>query len=193
MNKSAAIDMDDVIVDFIGGILDAVYTEFGIRIEPDDINEWHISPMLDPIIGYNWWQWLEEHDWLWANFKAVPGAIGSIDRLSREGWDLEIITSKPKWAHHSVYQWLGKWRPSVNKVIILDPKEIKAKHSEAYILIDDKPQNCIDWAYSGRPALLFDRPHNTVTEVEEHHLITRVYSWPDILTTLKSLEVNHGR
>jgi 5'(3')-deoxyribonucleotidase len=184
-----AIDMDDVLVDFVGGLLDSVFKEYGVRIPFEDTGKygWDLRPLLDPVIGYNWWTWMRDREWIWANFPAIPGAIGSIERLRKDGYYLEVVTSKPKWAEHNVWKWLGKWRPAVNAVIITDPEESKADASLAHILIDDKPRNCEEWAASGRPAVLFSRPHNESTTVVRNPLIHRADSWADVRALVEQL------
>ena len=155
-----AVDLDDVVLDFVGGLQAAMKKEYGVIITDDQITSFDLKPLLNPIIGYNWWTWLREHDWIWPNFGAVDGAMGGLRTLRRRGHYLVCVTSKPDWAEASVWKWLGKWRPPFHQVIIVDKNDVKAEFTDAAILIDDKPQNCIDFAATGRLAILFDRPHN---------------------------------
>lgn len=150
-----AVDMDDVIVDFVGGLLEAIKTEYNIEIDPESITQWDLHPLLDPIIGYSWWRWLRDREWLWANFPAMPGAIGNIEKLRREGHYIEIITSKPEWAEHNVWKWLGKWRPAVNRVTIVKVDQPKHAFTNAVVLIDDKLENCQGFTETGRYGILF--------------------------------------
>ena len=162
MNKTLhiAVDMDDVVVDFVGGLCAAIRTEYDIELYPEDITQWDLQPILDPIIGRNWWAWLREREWLWANFGVVPGALGSIDLLRREGHYMELVTSKPLWAEHNVWKWLGKWRPAFQQVTVTNPDHNKADWTDADIIIDDKMENCAGFIATGRKAILFTRPHN---------------------------------
>lgn len=178
-----AIDLDDVVLEFTGGLRNAVYNEFGIQIKEHEINKWDLSDLLNPIIGRSWWSWLRDRDWLWANFPAVPGAIGHIEALRNEGHYLEILTSKPRWAEHSVYQWMGKWRPAVQRVTIVGPNDTKADWTNADVLIDDKPENLDSFM---RATILFDRPHN-----QENTTHPRTYSWQEIHDMIK--ELSNGR
>lgn len=167
-----AIDMDDVLVDFVGGLRAAVQTEFGVELTEESIREWNLHSTLDPIIGYSWWTWLKNREWIWATFPAMPGAIGYIERLRSDGHYLELLTNKPRWAEHNVWKWLGKWRPAFNTVTIVEggskPSPVdgtnvgnkKIDFSAADILVDDKPQNCQEFIDAGRHAILFARPHN---------------------------------
>lgn len=185
MNKKhLALDLDDVILDFTGGLRTSVQVEYDVAVP--EFTDWDIAAVLNPIIGYSWWKWMKNRDWLWKTFPAVPGAIGSINILREQGYYLEIVTSKPQWAEASVWQWLGRWRPAVHRVTIVD-QESKADVTEAHILVDDKPQNCQEWAASGRPAVLFSRSHNRSMKVERHDLIYRADSWADVRSLVEEL------
>lgn len=189
MDKHIALDLDDVILDFVGGLRTAIKKEFDVDIPQDTIKDFNLRPYLDPIVGRSWWAWLRERDWLWPNFPAVDGALGTIERLAGEGYYLEIVTSKPEWADYAVWRWLGKWRPKVQRVTIVRKDDIKADYSDATILVDDKFDNCYEWAMLGsgdRTALLFTRPHNLGLEVGEGPII-RVNNWREVYDTIKEL------
>lgn len=78
-----AVDLDDVVLDFCGGVRKAIETEYGVTLP--EFEEWDLHKSLDPIIGYSWWKWMKQRDWLWPNFPVIPGAIGALDQLRREG------------------------------------------------------------------------------------------------------------
>ena len=96
--KHLAIDLDDVVLDYTGGVAEAVAMEFGVKLTAEDFTGWDLHPIVDPIIGRSWWAWMREREWLWANFSAVPGAMGGLEKLRRQGFYLECVTSKPQWA-----------------------------------------------------------------------------------------------
>lgn len=183
-----AVDADDVVVDFIGGLLAAVKKEHGVTILQESITEWDLHPVLDHHLGQSFWTWLRVKEWLWANFPAVDGAIGAIDKLRRDGHYLEMITSKPDWAEHNVWKFLGKWRPAFHRVTITKLEDKKADFTNADILIDDKPQNVLDFAATGREAILFSAPHNRgFTDLPKG--IVRADNWQDVLGIIGALSI----
>lgn len=153
-----AVDLDDVVLDFVGGLREAIRVEYGVQL--GDVEEWDLHATLDPIVGRDWWKWMRDRDWLWSHFPAMPGAIGGIERFRAEGLFVELLTAKPEWAEYAVWRWLGKWRPRVHRVTIVPPQGRKVDYSDADLLVDDKPENCEEFVEDGRVAILFDRPHN---------------------------------
>ena len=165
MTLHVAVDMDDVLLDFSGGVRRIVAKEYGIIIPDGD--PW--DPAIKDLPPYGkggFWGWLRERDWLWAKFPALDGAIGSLRVMRQEGILTELVTSKPDWAIPQVYAWLGKWRPPVSKVTIVGKDDNKAEFTNADVLIDDKPSNIEDFAGTGRLALWFNRFGLSVDKVQ---------------------------
>ena len=144
--------------------------------------KWDIAETLTPVLGRSWWSWLRERDWLWENFPAMDGAIGTIELLERDGFYLEIVTSKPKWAKYATWRWLGKWRPAVEQVTIVKPEQRKVDFTSAHVLVDDKPQNVQEFVTAGRLGLLFDRPHN-----QQAKELRRAKGWTDVRRQLLAM------
>ena len=178
-----AVDMDDVVVSFVPGVLKIIKKEYGVDIPITDIKQWDLHPILDPVIGRSWWSLLRDREWLWANFDVVEGAIGSIDRLRRDGHFMEMVTSKPDWAEYNVWKWLGKYRIPFNRVTIIGIDENKANATDADILIDDKPQNCLDFIEAGREAILFHAEHNRFVDAPKG--LIRAKGWPEVVKIIQ--------
>lgn len=174
-----AVDMDDVILDFTGGVIDAVNLEYAPSppLTVDDVKDWHIGEVLNPIIGYSWWRWMRKRSWLWSNFPAVPGAIGYLERLRSDGHYLEVVTSKPEWAEANVWQWLGKWKPPVQRVTIVNDSVEKVEATTAEVLVDDKFENVKAFADAARHAVLFTRSHNR--HAPRYPGVARTSGWED--------------
>jgi len=181
-----ALDSDDVVVAFLAGVCESINRDYDAHITPEDFTSWAMAPVVEPILGEPWWGWMRRHAWLWGEkFKPVPGAIGGIESLRRNGHWLEIVTNKPEWAESEVWKWYGRYKPPVNQVTIvpLEGPERRAKHdvTSAVLLVDDKPEACEEWAASrnDRFAFLFDQPHNRSAAVRPG--VTRVRDWNHIV------------
>lgn len=191
LKLQVAVDLDDVVVDFFAGVIDSMYREFGVYILKEDVTTWDDNPvkMFEwKDYGYaSWWEWMQQREWLWATFPAVPGAIGGLTALRAAGHRVECLTSKPQWAEHNVWKWLGRWRPAFQSVTIVGMDKSKSETSEADILVDDKPENIIDWVESDddRLGIIFDQPWNRAVYGER---IVRAGSWHGVLETVELLE-----
>ncbi len=190
-----AVDLDDVVLDFVGGVRRSVKSEFGIDLPDDAIDRWDLHEILDPIIGRSWWSWLRDRDWIWATFPAIDGAMGGLEQLRRDGHYLECVTSKPRWAEYNVWKWIGKWRPPFQRVTITGPDEKKVDWTNAEILIDDKPQNIQEFAgeyrlgIGPRMGIIFDRPHNRSFVIGPHRdgTMFRAEDWREVVARVKEI------
>ncbi len=187
-----AVDLDDVIIDFFQGCIDAMYREFGIMLLKEDVTTWDDNQVkLFPwqAYGFNdWLSWLQQRDWLWATFPAIPGAVGGLAALRDQGHHIEILTSKPQWAEPQVWRWLGRWRLPVQQVTIVPLDAPKSTASECDVLIDDKVGNIEEWCDSDedRLGILYDQPWNRSHVLGERQV--RVAEWHGVLDTIAMLE-----
>lgn len=184
------LDLDDVVLDFEGGAIEAVNRDFDADFDIRKKTGYDLDKYLNPIIGGDWWEWLENHAWLWGEkFKPVPGALGGIEKLRAAGHWIEIVTAKPEWAEDQVWVWFAKYKPRVHQVTFAPMQEIsKADLSpEGDVLVDDKWENCLEWAATGRLAILFTRPGNTQygrwESLPDH--IVRANNWASVLRTIE--------
>lgn len=193
-----AIDMDDVMCGFVEGVCDTVSREFDTLVDPASVISWEFSKFLDNVIGYSWWEWLEQHAWLWGEkFKPVPGAIGGVDTLRRAGHTLELLTSKPDWAEDQVFVWLARYKPRFHKVTIVPVEGLgkgrsKVHYTDAELLVDDKTENCLEFVQAGRDALLFAMPHNATAQMPGGPgvFLTRVNGWHEVVEEIAKREAN---
>lgn len=178
-----ALDLDDVVLDFVAGVLETVNRDFGSDLTPEDIQSWNFGQYIDPIIGVPWFEWLEGHASLWGEkFRPVKGALGGIEKLRRDGHYIEIVTAKPAWAEDALWTWMAKYKPRPHRLTIVPVDHIQNKHlvTDADVLVDDKYENCAEWSEDGRPALLFNRPHNAHYGLPPAG-VTRVNDWRGVL------------
>lgn len=182
------IDMDNVVVDFVGGIEKAIEREFGRTVSLDEYN---FALDVDPIVGQSWWKWLENRD-LWHTFPPVQGALGGMDHLRMDGHHLELITAKPRWAEKAVWRWVAEWLPPVHRVTIgtIDKKTLKTQPkselSDADVLIDDHPANIEEFSAAGGVGILFAHRHNRGAELPPDTY--RAAGWDDVEVLVAEIE-----
>jgi hypothetical protein len=192
-----ALDMDDVLLDFFGGVLDAFEREYGVR--PDwDGAPWGpkaVAFTKHPLLlesGYkSWWDWLRDRSWLWANFPAIPGAVGGVARLRADGHFIEVVTSKPDWAEHNVWKWLGLWRPPVQAVTLTKQGERKVDRTDADIIVDDKLATCTEFVQEKRQAVWFNRGPERL-DGARHHRLYEAHDWTEVVEVVRKAAAVHA-
>lgn len=191
-----AVDLDDVVLDFVPGVVKSLAIEYGIEFKyhgvpwAQEVVDLYTHPVFIASGYKDWWGWLRDRDWLWATFPAVPGAIGGIKQLRVAGHYVECLTSKPEWAEHCVWKWFSRWRPAFNRVTIVEVGQSKWKFSDADVLIDDKEQACIEWVESEpwrRRAIHF--LHNA-EDFESPRIsgVYRAYDWEQVLQLIDDIQ-----
>ena len=48
MDKKIAVDLDDVVLDFVGGLRAALKQEYNVELDEDSITDFNLAPFLDP-------------------------------------------------------------------------------------------------------------------------------------------------
>ena len=157
------VDLDDVTLDFMPGVMASFEREFGMKPAFDG-DAWGPSavaftkhPRFQEAGYDSWWDWLRDREWLWATFGTVPGAIGGIKTLRAAGHYVECVTSKPAWAEHNVWRWMGRWRPPFQRVTVVETGKRKIDFTDATVMVDDKRQTVDEFRAAGRTGILFDR------------------------------------
>jgi 5'(3')-deoxyribonucleotidase len=176
-----ALDMDDVLVEFYSDILYMASKDLGLSLSYEGTTDWDDTDLKRAVFSQgSWWDWLEENWMLWATCPPVEGALKGVRQLRDLGHRVDLLTSKPAWAEKVVWDWLKVYKPAVQGVTIVPPGAPKSAFSEAWLLVDDNPENIRSWLRTGRPAIVFDRPWNQ----EEIPRARRVRSWPELVDVI---------
>lgn len=167
--KSIAIDMDEVLADTLGAIIEAVNvkTELGITVES--------------LNGQKLKNAIPEHDGLvrdilrapgfFRNLKVMPHAQEVVEKLT-EHYDVYIATAAMDvpTSFHDKYEWLLEFFP------FLDPQQFifcgRKNIVKTDYLIDDNPRQL--QIFEGEP-IMFTASHNVNEE-----RFKRVNGWKDV-------------
>jgi 5'(3')-deoxyribonucleotidase len=174
-----AIDLDGVVYEWQRTARYMLNQYRGHRLGP--IKEWWTewdSPKKH-VTAQDWaWLWKEGVELgLFRYGHMTTGARVGMQELLRQGHTLSIVTHRPAQAVNDTIDWVSLYFKDIplDGLHILSGEEPKTG-VQADVLIDDKPENVIQWSEEGRIALLFDRPWNQ--GVKEHPTrLRRVSSW----------------
>lgn len=122
------------------------------------------------------WDWIKDNvspeDWKWLWSEGVErglfryghmttGARVGLEHLVDAGFKLKIVTHRPASAVMDTIDWLSLYLQDIPLagIHILSNQEPKTV-VDADILVDDKPQNLVEWKDEGRIALQYARKWN---------------------------------
>ncbi len=190
---NVGIDLDDVTVAIMDGLLVYHNQKYKTNFSPEDHTEWN----LDKFWGCSPQEAMKRvYDFYATDFMdallPMPGAVKGINQLSKKH-SVSFITSRPHFIEKKTKQWLNKYFPDLSLPLYLTnqyspggEKSLKksdiCKSLNISHIIEDAPSNIADCSSNNIQVLLYTRPWNT--EIENSKLITRVNGWKDVLKIL---------
>jgi 5'(3')-deoxyribonucleotidase len=178
-----ALDMDEVLADWIGEVCRCWNAEYpDEQCTPDAITSWDIAAQLGKG-GKSFISGLMGMIGLYRRLKPVDGAINGVNVLLDAGHEVLIVTALPPnapFAPKEKLEWLAEFMPRVSSgnVFFCNRKEL----IDADVLVDDRAETIETWTCTGRPAILFDKPHN-----RECGFGVRAHGWVDVLRIVETL------
>lgn len=167
--KRVFLDMDGVLSDFIGGVLDLF--EMPNAVWPDGVKD------MTKVIGQDKvdvWNKISNTPGFWANLKKTPECDNIIETVKKyyANENIFILTSPsldPKCLEEK-YRWISNNLPRFfrRQYLMGPPKYLCANRDST--LIDDHETNCNDFRNHGGHAFLFPRRWN-IRSSQEHEAI----------------------
>ncbi len=122
-------------------------------------------------------------DGLFTQLQPMPGAVDTLQQLSREGVHIRVITHRilGKGQHYQVVTDTVKWLDD-HRVPYWDLCFVRAKQQiDADVFLDDAPHNIANLREAGFPAIVFDAPYN------QHVDGLRAHTWDDVYRLVTEL------
>ncbi len=119
------IDLDGVVADFSTGWMGFYNDQYGTSFVPEMVTGWDAIPELTHFADMDeFWEWSKDLDGasLFRNLETYPGVVDKMWELTREGFELVIITTKPFFAIHDTFAWLSDNRIPTREVHIIENK-----------------------------------------------------------------------
>lgn len=167
--KKIAIDMDEVLADTLGAIIDGVNERANLGITVESLNGQklkHVIPEHDGLVT----EILREPGFF-RHLKVMPNAQEVVEKLN-EHYDVYIATAAMDvpTSFHDKYEWLLEHFP------FLDPQHFvfcgRKNIINAEYLIDDNPRQLA--IFEGE-SIMYTAVHNM-----NHHEYKRVNGWKDV-------------
>lgn len=184
------VDLDGVVVDFIGGAAAHYERWFGVALDPKKVNGSYagIYDVSHFPSRAEFWAWADRVPNFWVDLPAIPGALGALYELEREyGHQFTIITARPESARAGTAEWVRSNWPSAQMLPTIHhvPAGSKGTIGEVQVYIDDSPEELE--SLRDKPCVLcFDQPWNK--DFKGGDRVHRVADWSAVRKFLHLLE-----
>lgn len=168
VDKRIAIDCDGVLYQFHSAFvyMANAYLGYDFDVERDWTSWMAVEKKMSA--GDRKWMWdLGVDLGLFRYGHVEKGAIIGVRELHQMGHELLLVTHRTRRAVKDTIAWLNYVDLPFDQIHILSDNQPKSS-IEADILIDDKPENLVDWANHGRMAIRFDQPWNRYITYAHH-------------------------
>eukprot|EP00397_Hematodinium_sp_SG-2012_P050961 GEMP01059465.1.p1 GENE.GEMP01059465.1~~GEMP01059465.1.p1 ORF type:complete len:224 (+),score=42.52 GEMP01059465.1:67-738(+) len=196
-----AVDVDEVLCNFLKGFLEFFNDKYGATLKFSDFK----TLVFAAVTG----QSAEESrktvkefvkSRYFESLELVSGSQEALKELKAHGVQFQVVTSRAQALEQITNDWVSEYYPEIfSDVHVLNhfgnqgtpgPQKFEiCAEIHAPILIDDSLANCMGMAKSGKSALLFDLD-GTYGWNEAESLpdsIKRVHSWSEVVTEIKKL------
>jgi len=176
------IDLDGVVADFNAGWIRLHRDEFDSGLRPEMVTTWdglhELAGFADMDAFWRWARGNADRPSIFRHLDPYPDAIETLRRLDRDGHDIVIVTTKPRWARADTLRWLADHElPTAEVHMIFDKHRVACD-----VYLDDSP-HVVPELVRRRPGALvcrFVRPWNApvtgAVDVESwidfHHFVT---------------------
>ena len=162
-NLRILLDMDEVLVDFMGGALRAHGISREEYLQLATPGEWGMVEQLGMTGNEFWAPIVRQGEEFWVELELHPWAQRLLDLVNELSGDWVIVTSPGSHpASYSgkmrfLYRRLGNW---CIEVVMTDHKELLARNRQT-ILIDDREETVSAFSAAGGTGVLFPAFHNS--------------------------------
>lgn len=177
-------DMDDVIVDYVGTIVEEFNEDNGTNYTVEDCKEWK----LEKIFG----QAINDYIYFNGRFDDLPiknNSVTYINKLIESGrYDIFIVSACPPQGFIEKYNWIKKYMPLFNLNRLIPCCEKSAIWCDC--IVDDKLDNIKELITNpiiNTIGFIYDMPHNRVDD-DLFKKENNVYRIKDLSNMLNDLD-----
>lgn len=154
------LDMDGPLASWTRG----VFKLFGINDKTEiDVKSWNgVGSMVDGGLEAVWEAIRKAGEKFWRELPIQPWARKLFSRLNQMNSDIIVLTS-PDWtpaSYSGKVKWIRKHFPELGSDQLILAQDKHLLSSARCMLIDDKPENIINFEAVGGHGVLFPMPHN---------------------------------
>ena len=180
-----AIDIDGVLADQVGAVLEIIERDFGLKYRKSDVNRAHWT-----ISGREIWseiaRLLADPEYT-LNIPLIDGSQEGINRL--EDHNMCVVKARRPNAEEATKQWLNTYFPSLTEYY---RASTGTKHCiPADILIDDLDLNIVEFVKSNpdRHGILFTHPWSlNDTDIKDYSdQVNYCHGWDSVVMAIQDI------
>ena len=181
-------DIDGVIADFSQALLETIKKNYGLALKKTDIYCFDLNVVLG-ITKSEGKQLIIEV--LKKDLPLNLGAKETLERLSREGHNIYLLTSRYDHLRDITQSWLKEKGIPYTQLYLLNVGEkYLAKVDPLDLIVEDSLEEALGWTQKVKNVLVYDQPWNKTLNVK--NLTKRVYNWDEIYNEVQQLKArNH--
>ncbi len=176
-------DIDGVIANFTQPLLDVIKENYGLSLKKADIYTFNLNIVLGVTKneGTNL-----VHQTLKKDLPLIPGAKETLEKLSREGHNIYLLTGRYEFLRDITQSWLKEKAVPYTQLHMLNIGEkYRADIQQMDLIVEDSLEDALEWSQKVKNVLLYDQPWNRTLNVK--NLTRRVYNWNDIYRVIQNL------
>ncbi len=181
-------DIDGVIANFAGPLINTIKTNYGVTLTEKDIYCFDLNIVLG-ITRAEETALITEI--LKQDLPLYTGAKETLERLSREGHSIFLLTGRWSYLREITQGWLKNKGVPYNELHLLNiGKKYQANISKLDVIVEDSLEDALEWTQKVNKVLVYDHPYNQSFNVK--NLTKRVYNWNEIYQEIQQLKLpNH--
>jgi len=176
-------DIDGVIANFSQPLLRTIQETYGLTLAEKDITSFSLTHVLG-ITRTEETQLIT--DILYKDLPLYPGAKDTLEKLSREGHSIYLLTGRYPPLREITQTWLKDNGVPYNELHLLEMgKKYQVNISGLDVIVEDSLDEALEWSARVKTVLLFDHPYNQTLNVK--NLTKRVYNWNEVYQEIHRL------
>ncbi len=192
-----AVDIDNVLFDFIGSFVDFTTAELGYSVNREDIKSNRLYDLFHTTPEGHWELFLQYYNSSYCD-EALPidGAREVLTTL-KSGNRIIAITGRPETTREKTEIWLQKEYPGLIDEVLFTNSNLPSDHPNHFsksqicfehgadVIVDDDHMFANECAEQGIPTIYFKTPYNENDKKHDNLLVAS--DWPHVLTIIKSI------
>lgn len=177
-------DIDGVIANFSLPLIERINKEYNVAVKESDIYCYDLNIVFG--ITKTEEATLVE-DILINNLPLYDGAKETLEKLTREGHSIYLLTGR--WGHlrDATVAWLKEKGVPYTELHLLDVgKKHQANIVPMDVIVEDSLTEALEWSNKVKNIFIYDHPWNKTLNLRG--LIKRVYCWNEIYHEIQQLQ-----